>query len=68
MGSMPFLQKVLTFLLGDDLVHEVLEEVSSGVTRQGWNGTTIVLISKINKPEKVTELRPINLCTLVYIR
>lgn len=32
----------------------------------GWNDTIIALIPKTKKPERVTELRPINLCNVVY--
>jgi hypothetical protein len=32
----------------------------------GWNDMIIVLIPKVNKPEKLKELRPINLCTILY--
>jgi hypothetical protein len=53
-------------LLGDDLVHEVLSAVNSMSIPDGWNDTTIVLIPKIKVPEKVTQLRPISLCNVVY--
>jgi hypothetical protein len=53
-------------LLGDDLVHEVLAAVNSVSIPDGWNDTTIVLIPKIKVPEKVTQLRPISLCNVVY--
>ena len=53
-------------LLGQDLVKEVLEAVNSGVIPPGWNTTTIVLIPKVDNPEKVAEFRPISLCNIVY--
>jgi hypothetical protein len=53
-------------LLGDDLVHEVLAAVNTCTIPKGWNDTTIVLIPKVKVPEKVTQLRPISLCNVVY--
>src|SRR3989337_2945077 len=53
-------------LLGDDLVKEVLEAVNSGIIPEGWNTTTIVLIPKVDVPEKVSQFRPISLCNVVY--
>jgi hypothetical protein len=53
-------------LLGDNLVHEVLAAVNTCSIPEGWNDTTIVLIPKVKVPEKVTQLRPISLCNVVY--
>lgn len=53
-------------MVGDDLVEEVLNAVNSCVMPQGWNETTIVMIPKVNSPEKVTRFRPISLCNVVY--
>ena len=44
----------------------MLQAVNSGVIPEGWNQTTIVLIPKIDNPEKVTPFHPIGLCTVVY--
>ncbi|XP_014755959.1 uncharacterized protein LOC104584065 [Brachypodium distachyon] len=53
-------------LLGDDLVKEVLEAVNSGVIPDGWNGTMLVLIPKVDDPKRVSRFRPISLCNVVY--
>jgi hypothetical protein len=36
------------------LVVEVLQAVNSRVIPEGWNSTTIVMIPKVQSPEKVT--------------
>lgn len=33
---------------------------------QGWNDTTIVMMPKVNSPEKFTQFRTISLCNVVY--
>lgn len=53
-------------MLGDDLIEEVLRAVNTCTIPDGWNETTIVMIPKINSPEKVTQFRPISLCNVVY--
>jgi 23S rRNA U2552 (ribose-2'-O)-methylase RlmE/FtsJ len=53
-------------MLGDDLTKEVLESVNSGVIPTGWNDTMVVLIPKVNNPEKITQYRSISLCNVVY--
>ena len=53
-------------MLGDDLVKEVLHTVNTRVIPEGWNRTTIVLIPKVETPEKVSQFRPISLCNVVY--
>ena len=51
---------------GDDLVQEVLQAVNSASVPDGWNDTTIVMIPKVDNPEKVAQFRPISLCNAVY--
>jgi hypothetical protein len=53
-------------MLGDDLIKEVLHAVNNISVPEGWNNTTIVLIPKVDNPEKVTQFRPISLCNVVY--
>ena len=44
----------------------MLEAINTGVIPEGWNTTTIVLIPKVDNPEKVSQFRPISLCNVVY--
>ena len=53
-------------MLGEELEDEVLEAVNSATVPEGWNATTIVLIPKVEAPEKVSQFRPISLCNVVY--
>jgi len=50
----------------DDLVEEVLGAINNATIPMGWNDTTIVMIPKVDVPEKVTQFRPISLCNVVY--
>ena len=40
--------------------------LNGGCMPEDWNETTSALIPKVEKPEKVTELRPISLCNVIY--
>jgi hypothetical protein len=53
-------------LLGDDLIKEVLEAVNNITIPDGCNSTTIVMIPKVDSPDKVSQIRPISLCNVVY--
>jgi hypothetical protein len=53
-------------LLGDDLIKEVLVAVNNITIPDGWNSTTIVMIPKVDNPDKVSQFRPISLCNVVY--
>ena len=53
-------------LLGGDLTKEVLAAVNTGTIPEGWNSNTIVLIPKVDNPEKITQFRPTSLCNVVY--
>ena len=61
-----FFYKIFWPLLGDDLTEEVLQVVNTFTVADGWNDTTIVMITKINSPENLTQFRPISLCNVVY--
>jgi hypothetical protein len=51
---------------GDEITHEILNALNSGIIPEGWNDTTVVLIPKIDDPELVTQFRPISLCNVIY--
>ena len=53
-------------MLGDDLIDEVLLAVNNAAIPEGWNDTTIVMISKVENPDKVAQFWPISLCNVVY--
>ena len=44
----------------------VLEAINRKVIAEGWNGTAIVLILKVESPELITQYRPISLCNVLY--
>ena len=54
-----------------DLVkHQILTEIfgffETGVLPQDWNHTHICLIPKITSPQRMSDLRPISLCSVLY--
>lgn len=53
-------------MLGDDLVKEVLHAMNTATIPDGWNETTIVMIPKIDSPDRVSQFRPISLCNVIY--
>jgi hypothetical protein len=53
-------------MLGDELIDEVLHAVNNASILEGWNDTTIVMISKVDNPDRVAQFRPISLCNVVY--
>lgn len=44
----------------------MLGAINNKTIPDGWNNTTIVMIPKTEKPDKVTQFRPISLCNVVY--
>ena len=40
-------------MLGEELTDEVLQAVNSSTILEGWNDTTIVMIPKVDNPDKV---------------
>ena len=53
-------------MLESDLVKEVLDAINTMKIPDGWNDTTVVMIPKVDKPDRVTQFRPISLCNVVY--
>lgn len=53
-------------LVGNKLTKEVLKFLRGGEMPKGWNDTTVVLIPKISNPQNLKDLRPINLCNVIY--
>lgn len=53
-------------VVGEKLTREVLHILRGGPMPEGWNDTIISLIPKVDRPEKVTDLRPISLCNVIY--
>lgn len=53
-------------IVSDQLIKEVQVVLRGGRMPMGWNDTIISLIPKVEKPQKVTNLRPISLCNVVY--
>ena len=53
-------------MLGEDLKKEVLQAVNTCSIPAGWNDTAIVMIPKVNSPEKVTQFGHVSLRNVVY--
>jgi hypothetical protein len=53
-------------IIGESLTQEVLLAINNKVIPEGWNDTVIVLIPKVETPERITQYRPISLCNVLY--
>ena len=53
-------------VVGDQVTHEVLPALNTGMIPEGWDETAIVLIPKVASPELITQFRPISLCNVIY--
>lgn len=45
---------------------EVKSLFNGGDMPEGWNEIVVVLIPKVPNPEKLKDLRPISLCSVIY--
>lgn len=52
--------------MGDRVNAEVKQVLNGGHMPAGWNDTIIALIPKVKQPKKVTDLRPVSLCNVLY--
>ncbi|XP_074271526.1 uncharacterized protein LOC141595457 [Silene latifolia] len=52
--------------IGHLVTSAILRFLNSAIMLKEWNNTLIVLISKVDKPELVSQYRPISLCNVVY--
>ena len=53
-------------IVGDTVVHAVLDYLNCGHMVPEINFTHIVLIPKIKSPQKISDFRPISLCNVIY--
>ena len=53
-------------ILGGELTTEVLAAINNKVILDGWNGTMIVLIPKVDDSESISQYRPISLYNVLY--
>ena len=60
-----FFQKYWS-IIGTNVSNMVLNVLNSGMSLSDINRTNIALMQKTNKPQRMTEFRPISLCHVVY--
>lgn len=65
-GMPAFFYKKLWDICGDDVIKEVKKFLEGGEMPSKWNETVVVLIPKVQRPEKLKDLRPISLCNVIY--
>ncbi|XP_074277163.1 uncharacterized protein LOC141600809 [Silene latifolia] len=52
--------------IGQLVTLALLRFLNSGVMLKEWNNTHIILIPKVEKPELISQYRPISLCNVIY--
>ena len=53
-------------IVGDSVVLAVLDFLNNGNMHPEINHTNIVLIPKVQNPERMSDFRPISLCNVIY--
>lgn len=53
-------------IVGDQVTKEIQEVFETGVMSTDWNLTYLCLLPKVPNPEIMSDLRPINLCSVLY--
>lgn len=67
MDGMPSLfYKQYWDICGNDVIREVQNFLEGGNMPERWKETMVILIPKVSSPEKLKDLRLINLCNVIY--
>lgn len=53
-------------IVGTDVTKEILQFLNGGEMPSRWNDTVVVLIPKVQNPDKLRDLRLISLCNVIY--
>ncbi|XP_074342591.1 uncharacterized protein LOC141680198 [Apium graveolens] len=64
-GMNPAFYQQFWNIVSNDIMDMCLKVLATGSMPQNLNDTLVVLISKKNQPERITDLRPISLCNVV---
>ncbi|KAL5740040.1 hypothetical protein ACOSQ2_029220 [Xanthoceras sorbifolium] len=53
-------------VVGEDVSSVCLKFLNGGCSVEEFNATNVVLIPKVKNPERMTDFRPISLCSVIY--
>ena len=65
-GMNPSFYQAYWDIVGDHITIVFLDALNKGKMPKGWNHTSIMLISKKERPEKIADLRTIALCNVLH--